>query len=76
MSKEAYLTDQGEHNLAHIMIYTPITDGAQWGANVPNSPVIFFLSGPPEPFTVFLVPTGKGSDGTRAPLPGIKEGAK
>jgi hypothetical protein len=72
MSKEAYLTDQGDHNLAHLMFYTPVTDGAQWGADAPNSPVIFFLSGPPEPFTVFLVPTGKWSDGTRAPLPFVK----
>jgi hypothetical protein len=69
MSKQAYLTDHGDHNLAHLMFYVPVMDGAEWGADVPNSPVIFFLTGPPEPFTIFLVPTGKWSDGTPAPLP-------
>jgi hypothetical protein len=69
ISKEAYLTDDGGHNLAHLMFYVPLIDKAKWGADVPNSPVILFLTGPPEPFTVFIVPTGKWSDGTRAPLP-------
>jgi hypothetical protein len=69
MSKEAYLTDDGGHNLAHLMFYTPVMEKANWGADVPNSPVILLQTGPPEPFTVFLVPTGKWSDGTRAPMP-------
>ena len=69
MSKSAYLTDEGSHNLAHLMIYTPVMDKANWGADVPNSPVILLQTGPPEPFTLFLVPTGKWSDGTSAPLP-------
>lgn len=69
MSKEAYLTDSGDHNLAHLMFFVPVMDGATWGADVANSPVSLFQTGPPEPFTVFLVPTGKWSDGTPAPLP-------
>ena len=69
MSKNAYLTDDGGHNLAHLMFYTPVMDKAKWGADAPNSPVILLQTGPPEPFTVFLVPTGKWSDGTPAPLP-------
>ncbi len=69
MSRSAYLTDEGSHNLAHLMIYTPVMDKANWGADAPNSPVIFLQQVPPEPFTVFLVPTGKWSDGTSAPLP-------
>lgn len=69
MSKEAYLTDDGRHNLAHLMFYTPVMEKAQWGADVSNSPVILLQSGPPEPFTVFIVPTGKWSDGTPAPMP-------
>jgi hypothetical protein len=69
MSKEAYLTDDGGHNLAHLMFYTPVMEKAKWGADVPNSPVILLQTGPPEPFTVFLVPTGKWSDGTPAPIP-------
>jgi len=69
MSKEAFLTDDGGHNLAHLMFYTPVMEKATWGADVPNSPVVLLQTGPPEPFTVFLVPTGKWSDGTRAPMP-------
>ena len=69
ISKEAYLTDEGSHNLAHLMFYTPVMDKVKWGADVPNSPVIFFQTGPPEPFTVFLVPTGRWSDGSPATLP-------
>src|SRR5580693_2761350 len=40
MSKEAYLTDAGDHNMAHLMFYTPVMDGAVWGAGLPKSPVI------------------------------------
>jgi len=69
ISKEAYLTDAGSHNLAHLMYYTPVMEKAKWGADEPNSPVILLETGPPQPFTVFIVPTGKWSDGTRAPLP-------
>jgi len=69
ISKEAYLTDGGDHNLAHLMVYTPLMDKANWGADAPHSPVLFFLEGPPEPFSVFLVPVGKWSDGSPAPLP-------
>jgi hypothetical protein len=71
ISKEAYLGNGGDHNLAHLMVYVP-RDKANWGADVPHSPVIFFLHGPPEPFTVFLIPVGRWSDGTRAPLPGLE----
>jgi hypothetical protein len=66
MSKEAYLTDDGGHNLAHLMFYTPLMDGKNWGAGLPKSPVILLQKGPPEPFNVFLVPVGKWSDGTPA----------
>jgi len=69
MSKVAYLTDQGSHNLAHVMFYAPIMDGANWGADLPNSPVSLLQKGPPEPFSLFIVPVGKWSDGTPAPLP-------
>src|SRR5262245_49498346 len=40
MSKEAYLTDHGDHNLAHLMFYTPQLDGKSWGADLPKSPVM------------------------------------
>ena len=69
MSRDAYLTDAGGHNLAHLMLYTPLMSGAAWGADLPGSPVSLGQKGPPEPFTLFIVPVGKWSDGTRAPLP-------
>jgi len=69
MSKDAYLTDDDGHNLAHLMFYVPLMDKANWGADVPNSPVMLLQTGPPEPFTLFIVPVGKWSDGTPAPVP-------
>jgi hypothetical protein len=77
MSKDAYLTDKGGHNMAHLMFYTPLMDGAVCGANpiddsnrvlfkFPNSPIFLtpqFL-GDPEPMNNFIVPTGEWSDGT------------
>ncbi len=69
MSKRAYLTDEDGHNLSHLMIYTPLTQGATWGADLPGSPVMLSgqFQGAPEPITVFLVPVEKWSDGTAAP---------
>ena len=69
MSKEAYLTDAGAHNVAHLMFYTPSLDGAVWGAGLPNSPVMLnqqFKGA--QPIDVFIVPVGKWSDGTAAPV--------
>jgi hypothetical protein len=78
MSKDAYLTDAGNHNMAHLMFYTPL--GTVWGANVvdssnelsepfPGSPLLLAPSykGNPEPIDMFLMPTGIWSDGTPAP---------
>jgi hypothetical protein len=70
MSKSAYLTDEDGHNMSHLMIYTPLTQGATWGADLAGSPVMFGgqFQGAPEPITVFLVPVEKWSDGTAAPM--------
>ncbi len=68
MSKRAYLTADGG-NLAHIMIYTPHLDPANWGNEVPNSPVMLnpqFKDA--EPIDVWVVSVGKWSDGTPAPV--------
>lgn len=68
MSKEAYLTDRGDHNLAHLMFYTPALDGRDWGADLPKSPVTLnpqFKGS--QPIDVFVVPVGTWSDGTAAP---------
>jgi hypothetical protein len=68
MSREAYLTDSGSHNLAHLMFEVPRIDGAALGADLPNSPVIVGEQNGPEPMTDMIVPVGKWSDGTPAPL--------
>jgi hypothetical protein len=69
LSKEAYLTDSDDHNVAHLMFYTPHMDSAAWGADLPNSPVMLnpqFKDGPP--IDVFIVPVGRWSDGSAAPV--------
>lgn len=71
MSKEQYLTDDGHHNwMAHLMFYTPLMDGAVWGADLSKSPVMLNpqFNGAPEPIAVFMVPAGRWSDGSAAPL--------
>ena len=69
MSKNAYLTDAGDHNLAHLMFEVPPMAGAAWGAGLPHSPVLLLSSGGPDPMTEFAVPVGRWSDGSAAPLP-------
>jgi hypothetical protein len=71
MSKEQYLTDEGHHNwIAHLMFFTPLMDGAVWGADLPNSPVMLnpLFGGAPEPIDVFMIPAGRWSDGTADPV--------
>jgi hypothetical protein len=70
MSKDQYLTDHGDHHwMAHLMFYTPLMDGAVWGADLPKSPVMLNpqFSGAPEPIDVFMVTIDRWSDGTAAP---------
>jgi len=71
MSKEQYLTDGGDHHwMAHLMFYTPLMDGAVWGADLSRSPVMLNpqFRGAPEPIDVFMVPAGSWSDGTADPV--------
>jgi hypothetical protein len=71
MSKDQYLNDGVHHNwIAHLMFYTPLMDGAVWGADVSNSPVMLNpqFDGAPEPIDVFMIPAGKWSDGTADPV--------
>jgi hypothetical protein len=78
MSKDSYLTDYGGHNGPHMMFYDTAKDGAAWGANLTNSPVLavnyWYISAEayPQlksfpPLSVFLVGVAKWSDGTPAP---------
>lgn len=75
MSKNAYLSAQGDHNMAHVMFYVPARDGTTWGANLPGSPLIggsywYLLPGHEAdvatlpPISVFLLATSTYSDGT------------
>jgi hypothetical protein len=68
LSKGAYLTDDGGHNLAHLMFYTPPLDGGVWGADLPKSPVMLIpqFKGA-QPIDVFIVPVARWSDGSAAP---------
>ncbi len=77
MSKSSYLTDQGGHNLPHLMFYTPLNDGKDWGSGAEGSPVMsspYWFFSPEEqsqakglpPILVFLVPVADWSDGTPA----------
>jgi len=71
MSKDQYLTDAGDHRwMAHLMFYTPLMDGASWGADLPKSPVMLNpqFRGAPEPIDVFMVPVGRWSDESAAPV--------
>jgi hypothetical protein len=75
MSKNAYLSAQGEHNMAHVMFYVPAKDGTTWGANLEGSPLFggnywYLLPGHEAdsaalpPISVFLLATSTYSDGT------------
>jgi len=69
MSKQAYLTDDDGHNLAHLMFYTPPLEAALWGADLANSPVrlIAQFKGA-QPIDVFVVAVRRWSDGTPVPV--------
>lgn len=67
MSKQAYLTDRGSHNLSHVMFFVPSTDAANWGANSARSPVGLLQQDPIAGITTFIISVGTWSDGTTAP---------
>jgi hypothetical protein len=75
MSKSSYLTDSGDHNAPHLMFFQSTKDGAAWGANLTNSPLMsvnYWYISPdayPQlksfpPLSVFMVLVNKWSDGT------------
>jgi len=81
MSKSSYLTDDGDHNVPHLMFFDK--PDAPWGANLTNGPIVsvnyWYLSAEAypqlksfSPMAVFLVMVDKWSDGT--PLSGMSGG--
>jgi hypothetical protein len=73
MSKYQYLNDDGKAWYPHVMVFTPMDDGAHagasWGADRLLSPVVFDARDKmPEPWTCFYIPVAHWSDGTPAPL--------
>jgi hypothetical protein len=77
MSKSSYLTDQGGHNLPHVMFYTSGENAEDWGSGAAGSPVMsapYWFISPMEPsqmkglppILVFLVMVPGWSDGTPA----------
>lgn len=73
MSKYQYLNDDGKAWYSHVMVFTPMDDGAHagasWGADRLLSPVVFDARDKmPEPWACFYIPVAHWSDGTPAPL--------
>jgi hypothetical protein len=77
MSKSSYLTDQGEHDMPHLMFFVSVRNAADWGANAPDTPIIggnywFFTPGHEAetaslpPLSVFLTAVATWSDGSPA----------
>jgi hypothetical protein len=68
LSRQGNLGDSIGHWHPHLMFYAPRSDGADWGANLPGSPVLLDLSQQhePVPLNTFLVPVRHWSDGTVA----------
>jgi hypothetical protein len=72
LSKQAILTDSIGHWHPHVMFYGPKSDGADWGANLPLSPVLFDPDSrnDPVPINTYFVVASQWSDGTAAPQHG------
>jgi hypothetical protein len=70
MSREANLGDSVGHWHPHLMFYESRSDGADWGSDLPGSPVMLNpqFQTSPEPLTTFMVAVDRWSDGTSAPI--------
>lgn len=79
MSKSSYLTDEGGHNMPHLMFDTSLKDASDWGSGAAGSPVMsspyWFITPGKQSQTkalpsilVFLVAASNWSDGTPADM--------
>jgi hypothetical protein len=66
MSKGGYLNDTDGSWHPHVMYFAPRTDDAEWGANLPGSPVASDSTSY-ERTTIFFVVVANWSDGTPSP---------
>jgi hypothetical protein len=68
MSKDGQLGDAVGHWHPHLMFYSARSDGTDWGADVPGSPVLLNpqFQGAPEPLATFIIRVPAWSDGTPA----------
>jgi hypothetical protein len=66
MSKIGYLGDSVGHWHPHLMFYAARSDGSDWGADLPQSPVLLNpqFQGAPEPLATFIIVMPSWSDGT------------
>lgn len=67
LAKRQYLGAQPKHWHPHLMFFVAGDAVKSWGAGLPGSPVMA-ANDPEERMTIFLVWTGKWSDGSRAPM--------
>jgi hypothetical protein len=67
LSKRGYINDTAGRWHPHVMYFTPRTDAAAWGANLPGSPVAADSTSYAHT-TIFFVIVPNWSDGTPAPL--------
>jgi hypothetical protein len=66
MSKQQYLGDRDQHWHPHVMFFTQGDATKEWGADLPDSPVIA-ANDPEEHVTILFVVADKWSDGTPGP---------
>lgn len=64
LSKQGYLSDLVGHWHPHLMFFVPDSKLTDWGAGLPGSPVVGGFADKIQPFTTYLVPVAKWSDGT------------
>jgi hypothetical protein len=78
MSKSSYLSEDGDHDMPHVMFFIPFKDGNNWGANAAGSPIFggnYWFATPDHaaetatlpPLSVLLLGACTWSDGTPAP---------
>ena len=71
MSRDQNLGDRPGHWHPHLMFYGARSDGADWGADLPGSPILLnpqFQNHAPESLATYMVMVERWSDGSPAPL--------